>query len=531
MNARLDRTTLYPQLVAKRASETPDKVFLHDADGLTLTYGAFSHDGLRWADAYRRIGVQPGENVLVMVPGDIDFFRSSLGLSWLRAVEVPINTDYRGAMLRHAVTLTAPKTLVADARFLDRFAEVAADLPSVETMIVWGDGGTATSLPWRTVPMHDFLAPASPATDLAGPEPWDVAAIFFTSGTTGPSKGVVQPWGHTRRQSQNFIPIEDLGPDDVFYTPFVAIYHIGSKVLPYLCAMIGGKLAFRTQFSPLTFWTDVQATGATTTALVGALVPMVFSQDAPKQTTLRNVILAPAPPNVDEYKARFGIRVGAAYSMTEISNPVASDGWSVDNGNHASCGRLKPGFDVRIVDEHDYEVPVGEVGEMIVRSDEPWTMNLGYYGMPEATAHAWRNGWFHTGDGFKIDPDGNYYFVDRVKDCIRRRAENISSFEVEGLVNTHADVIESAAIPVPSELVEDEVMVLVVRKPGSELTHEALVAHCIATMPRFMVPRYVEFVDELPKTPTQRVKKRELRERGVTKATWDRAAAGITVPR
>ena len=184
-----------------------------------------------------------------------------------------------------------------------------------------------------------------------------------------------------------------------------------------------------------------------------------------------------------------------------------------------------------MADEHDYPVPPNTVGELLVRTRDPWFLNVGYYKMPEATATAWRNGWFHTGDAFRYDEDGNFYFVDRIKDAIRRRGENISSFEVEAYVMRYPAVAEVAAVAVPSEHSEDEVKVIVVPKPGQEFTPEGLIRFLIPIMPRFMIPRYVQVVEALPKTPTLRVKKGELRGTGPGEGAWDREAAGIEIPK
>jgi crotonobetaine/carnitine-CoA ligase len=197
-----------------------------------------------------------------------------------------------------------------------------------------------------------------------------------------------------------------------------------------------------------------------------------------------------------------------------------------------SCGRPLPGYEVRLVDEHDYEVPVGDVGELAVRTDQPWWVCVGYWGMPEKTVEAWRNGWFHTGDGMRRDEDGSYFFVDRQKDAIRRRGENVSSFEVESLVNQHEAVAESAAVAVETAPGEQEIKICVVAVPGAELDPGALIEFLIPRMPRFMVPRFVELVDALPKTEaTLRVQKVKLREHALNDNTWDREAAGIVVPR
>lgn len=523
----MDECDIYPHLIARRAKESPDQVYLQSVHLGELTYGDLYDSALDWAGAYAALGVQAGDNVLAMTPVTLDYYRSWLALALLRAVDVSINTDYRGDMLHYVLGNCRARVVLTASRFLDRWAEVLPRSSQVEVLVVLDQDGPFPDLPCRVLSLDEFRSLGTRLETFEPVQPWDTSAIIYTSGTTGPSKGVVLPWGHLHRQARNFSPIDDLGHDDAIYAPIVA-YHLGSKVIPYLAALVNGRVVFRNRFSSAEFWVDIERYRCTTTTMVGAMIPWVTAsarqQDA-VENSLRYVIMAPVPPDVDVFKQRFGVGVGTAYSMTEISNPIASDGWDCDNSNHASCGRLKPGFEVRIVDEHDQEVPVGQVGELIVRSDEPWTLNLGYFGMPEASFDAWRNGWFHTQDGFRRDAEGRFYFVDRLKDAIRRRGENISSFEVEGHVNQHPEVVESAAIAVPSEHTEDEVMVVVRRADGSALTAAELVEWLAVRMPRFMVPRYVDFVEQLPKTPTDRLQKKALRERGVTRTTWDREHA------
>jgi crotonobetaine/carnitine-CoA ligase len=203
-----------------------------------------------------------------------------------------------------------------------------------------------------------------------------------------------------------------------------------------------------------------------------------------------------------------------------VASPLTSGGWEV--ANSATCGRPRDGYECRIVDDLDRDVPAGAVGELVVRPTEPWTIMAGYWGMPEKTVEAWRNLWFHTGDAARSDAEGNYYFVDRIKDSIRRRGENISSLEVEHEVGRHPDVLEVAAVGVPSEWGEEEVKIVVVTKPGRTVTEAALATFLEPLLPRYMLPRYIELVDALPKTPTEKVEKRTLRAAGVTATTWDR---------
>jgi crotonobetaine/carnitine-CoA ligase len=289
------------------------------------------------------------------------------------------------------------------------------------------------------------------------------------------------------------------------------------------------RFVLRDRFSATEFWNDIRATGCVTAALVGPMTALLHAappKDDDGDSPLRNAILGPMIPEIADFERRFGVRVATGYGQTETGMAVTT-GW--DHGPWANCGRIREDYpwpEVRIADEFDEPVPDGEVGELLVRSAEPWALNVGYYKMPEQTAAAWRNGWFHTGDAFRRDADGWFYFVDRLRDTIRRRGENISSFEVETLVAEHPAVRECAAIGVPADLGEDEVLVAVIVDDPATFDAAELLEFLAPRMPRFMLPRYVEVVDDLPRTEaSMRVRKHELRTRGVTPTTWDREAA------
>jgi crotonobetaine/carnitine-CoA ligase len=524
---------LFPHVLDQRARDHPDRVFIEDTTGRRLTYRALHDAALRWAGAYRRLGVGPGDTVVTMLPMGFEFYYSWLGLAWLGSIEVPINTDYRGTMLIHALNNSGARVILTEARFLDRFTEIVGQLDTKATLVLVDADRSVTGHSMSVMAVEEFLNDMAPAEELTGPDIWDIASILYTSGTTGPSKGVIVPWGQLHLLATLAYPMDEFGEEDCFYLPMVT-YHVGAKSVPYLMALLNGRVVIRDRFSASEFLDDIARHGCTITAMVAAIAQLMSTPD-PKpsdaDTPLRYALMAPIPPNVDEFQRRFGIKVCTAYAMTELSPAIGSTGWNATNANHSSCGQVRTGFEVRIVDEHDMEVPIGDVGELIVRTEAPWMLNQGYFRMPDATVRAWRNGWFHTGDCFRRDANGNYYFLDRIKDAIRRRGENISSFEVEGIVNSHPDVVETAAVAVPSDLVEDEVKVVVVRRPGSGLTEEALIRYLIPIMPRFMVPRYVEFVEALPKTPTDRVQKVKLRDEGITAGTWDRERAGVEIPR
>ncbi|HET7654669.1 MAG TPA: AMP-binding protein [Acidimicrobiales bacterium] len=514
-------------MLRRRAREAPDEVAVQEVGGRELTWRDVLDESLRWADAYRRTGVVAGEHVATMMPNSVDAYFAWLGVAWLRAIEVPVNNMYRARMLEYLVRDSGARIVVVSARFLDRLVEVSDALDAVELAVVPDADGSLPELPFRALTGAEFLAAATSDPSIDGPAYWDVAAMIYTSGTTGPSKGVLVPWAEQFTFSVG-LPDDYLRPGGAYYSVYPA-FHVSGKNALYNAAMYDARLVLRETFSPNEFWDDIRAYRCTTAGLVGpmaALLLMMPPSDADRDHPLRSVALGPLPPTLDAFKERFGVRVCTGYGMTEIGAPLTS-GWELPN--HRTCGRLKTGwphYEAKIVDEHDCDVPPGTVGELVVRSADPWVLTRGYHGMPEATATAWRNGWFHTGDGFTVDEDGWFYFVDRMKDAIRRRGENISSFEVEALVNEHPAVQESAAVGVPSELGEDEIKVAVVVKAGEALDPAGLIEFLEPRMPRFMVPRYVEIVDALPKTDaTMRTRKVELRDRSVTASTWDREAA------
>jgi carnitine-CoA ligase len=528
----LDRRSVLPQLLADLAASEPDVVAMQDVDGRTETRRELHEANLRWADAFRRLGVRPGEHVVTMLPNSFEAYHAWLGLSWLGATEVPVNTMYRGRMLRYLVEDSGAEVLVISARYLPQLREVASELTQLRVIAVPDANDGLDDLPCPVVPGDELFADAEPRDDFAGPDYWDVAAVIYTSGTTGPSKGVLMPWGTLWAILDN-LPDDFVCPGEGFYATFPA-FHMSGKYMMYMAAQRRARMVLREQFSVQRFWDDVRRFEIDTVVLLGAMAPFLLqAAESPddRDTPLRKVGLVPLPHGVDEFRRRFGVQVSTSYGMTEVGMPFVSNGF--DLANDTSLGRLRPGwagYEVQIVDEHDQPLPANVPGELVVRTREPWVLNRGYHGKPEATAAAWRNGWFHTGDAFSYDDDGNYYFFDRIKDAIRRRGENISSFEVEALVNEHPEVVESAAIAVPSEYTEDEVKVCVVRAEGSALTGAQLVEFLVPRMPRFMVPRYVQFIDELPKTEgTMRIRKFELRSEPLDERTWDREAAGFTV--
>jgi carnitine-CoA ligase len=510
----LDRTCLAPHAVARWAASSPDAVALQHVDGRRVTYRELDADGRRWGAAFAAAGVGEGAHVATMLANDFDSHRTLLGLSWLRAVEVPLNVALTGRLLQYSLDLADVEVIVVGPEFVDAVTAVAGEVPSLHTVVALDDAGRAALL--------DRAGDPDALTD--GPEYRDIHSLMFTSGTTGPSKAVLTPWA-VMYQFWSWVPDDTLGPGDGLYCTMPLFHNSGRSAFNY--AMVhGGRFVLRDRFSTAQFWDDIRDTGCVTAALVGPMTG--FAAAAPESpddadTPLRNVIAGPMIPEIEAFERRFGVRVATGYGQTEVGMAVTT-GW--DHGPWANCGRVREDYpwpEVRIVNEFDEPVGTDEVGELIVRSAEPWALNVGYYRMPEQTAAAWRNGWFHTGDAFRRDADGWFYFVDRLRDTIRRRGENISSFELETAVNEHPDVVESAVVGIRVELGEDEVLVGVIPRDPATFDPAELIAFLEPRLPRYMLPRYVQVVTDLPRTEaSMRVRKHELRDRGITADTWDR---------
>lgn len=521
--------------LSERAAATPDAIYVVDVDDRALTYRRTLEDARRWAFAYRRAGVVAEQHVVTMQHNTIESLLGWLGLAWLGAVEAPVNTDYRGALLTNALNLTQAPVMLVLEQYLDRVIAVADDLTHLKTVIVLDAKGELPKGPFDLVSGEAFLDGALAAENLASPRPWDIMAVLFTSGTTGPSKAVRLPWAQIHAMSTGTFPVEDLGPQDVFYNPGPT-YHVGAKVVPYLAALSGGRHVMRPFISASAMGDEYRKYGVTTGAIAPSWLKEPPSPDDAERP-LRNVLTALDHPLAASFAERFGCRRFGCFNMTELSSPIHYRDWDAvihDAAGRMSCGVVREGYEARIVDAFDQPVPVGETGELIIRADAPWVLNAGYLNNPEATQQAWRNGWFHTGDAFVADAAGNFFFVDRMKDCIRRRGENISSVEVEAYVDAHPAVARSAAVAVKHgdhAGADEEIKIVVERVPGQALEAEDLVRWLIPRTPRFMIPRYVEFIDALPLTPTMKVQKARLRQTGAHGDVWDREAEGVELPR
>lgn len=515
------RERVFHYIIEDRAAATPERPFLMTHER-RLSYGETNFAINRLANGFRARGVRKGDRVLVMLPSGIDYILVWQGLSKIGALMVPVNEAYHGRMLENQIVDADAALAIVAAHFLPRWSELAATPGFPASIAVHGDmDGSTSAIAGLKLFGFDDLSEGGgenppPAVDYVDP-----TAILYTSGTTGPSKGVIYGFSHAYATA---LPLaRHCGPDDVFYM-FLPMFHTG---LPHVFGTVllsGGCLAIREKFSTSAFWEDVRHFGATATLLISTMPAyLMAAAETPRDRDhgLATIFMAPLLKNLEAFRTRFGCRrVITLFNMTEASTPLISD---ADVTNVASCGKARPGITARIVDENDEALPPGQVGELVLRADNPWEFNLGYWRKPEATAEAWRNQWLHTGDLLSMDEDGNFYFKDRLKDAIRRRGENISSHEVELEVKAHPAIAECAAVAVPAELGDDEVKIVVTLFPGDMLEPRALIEFLLPRMPHYMLPRYIEFRDELPRTPTGKIQKMHLRQGG-TDGLWDREA-------
>ena len=515
-------------LLDRWLQEQPEKIFITYADtGESWTYRDLHARVLQCAVGLQQLGVQQGQTVLVWLPNSREHVVVFLAINYLGAIFVPINTAYKGKLLAHVVENSDARLAVVHADLAARLAEV--DTARLEQVVVVGAAAPASIGRLRVLDHGEVLHPMSGT--LAAPgraiEPWDPQSIIYTSGTTGPSKGVLSSYLHIYTmagpETWPFVTSDDR------FMVNMPLFHVGGMGVLYTMFVRGGSVSFIERFDTASFLDTVRQTGTTAVFLLGVMAGFLEKLPArpdDADSPLRLAFMVPLAGDIAAFSKRFGCTIYTIFNMTEVSTPILSEPNPLVRG---TCGKMREGVEVRLVDENDCEVPLGTVGEMIIRTDRPWAMNSGYFRNPEATARAWRNGWFHTGDAFRKDEAGFYFFVDRMKDAIRRRGENISSFEVEAEVMSHPAVREVAALGVPNEVSEEDVLVVIAPVEGATLDPAELLEFLRPRMAHFMMPRYVRLLPELPKTPTSKVLKHELRQQGVTADTWDRERAGVQV--
>lgn len=514
------------------ANAYPDSPFLFHRDDV-VSYGELEQITNQLAHGLRKWGVTRGSRVAIILDNSPRYVFTFLALARLGALSVPINTAARGELLRYYLTDADCTHIVIQDTYLAVLDDAwpGCNLPLLH-LAMDGNASQTRGPFWDDV-FADGEAARARSLDVEtnACDPW---LILYTSGTTGPSKGSVCPQAQSlsigRTQSRRM----ELDRSDRLYT-CLPLFHGNALNYSTMTALwAGSAIALETRFSASRFWSDIhkyRCTQFNAMMIVTSILEKLPVTPEEKVNPIRIAAIVPPPANRRELEERWGLKIITQYALSEACQvAVLAPGEAYDKPR--TSGRISDNLDVRIVDENDVEVPRGTAGEIILRPREPWTILTEYYGKPEATARAFRNLWFHTGDRAYLDDEGYLFFVDRVKDAIRRRGENISAFEIEMILQAHPKVVEAAAVPAPSELGEDEVAVYIVRS-DSKLTELELIDYAIDKMAYYMVPRYVKFVDSLPKTPSQKVSKVSLRETAKSdyRTMWDRDAEGIKVDR
>jgi crotonobetaine/carnitine-CoA ligase len=545
--AREDPTNwVLAEVLKRRATETPDRDYLKFADNPWVSYGEVNARANRIANGLIARGVEPGESVSVMLPNCEEFLPVWYGILKAGAVMSSINIAYKGDFLTHTINLVEAKKLVISDIYLDRLDLVKDQIPLIDHVVVMKTGAQEGPDPtgWRFETLTELMDSPDAEPDGITYSWTDDARIMFTSGTTGRSKGVIKQNAADYFSARGLLevvsatagkPVESLSEDTFFSC--LPLFHSNAQVLSgYPALVAGGRVAYVERFSSSRFWQQIVDAEATVFNSIGAVSYFIWNipeSDLDRAHKVHTCFAAPAPKDIyNEFQERFGVKFIEGYGLTETGMATYMD--PTRPAVAGSMGKANPGYEVTIVEPGtDRPLAPDTPGEIVVDMKIPNIVMRAYYGMPEKTAEDFRNLKLHTGDLGRMDQDGYFYFMDRVKDYIRRRGENVSSMEVERQASDHPNIKEAAAIGVKAgegASSEDEIMIVCI--PEGEAPDPAEYTHWMAErMPYFMVPRYIRFVEALPKTPTERVQKVKLRDEGITADTFDREAAGIQVKR
>ena len=494
----------------------------------TFTYAQMDAAADRVADAFRALGAGRQTRVGILLANRVEYLDLWFGLSRVGAIQVPFNTAYRSAQILHVLRRAPIPIMVVEEALAAELVRVLDEVPELETLVVLGDRREVTRCAGgRQVLDYEALVSAHPP---AGPVEIEVSgadtgAVMNTSGTTGPSKGVRLSHAQQYILGRNVAVDLELTAEDVYYNFFPLFHNTAQAMITLPVLLTGARMLLTERFSARQFWPDVRDHACTVFYYIGEILRVLLKStsaaDAEGSRLRAGWGIGAAPHDFVEFQRRHRVALRSGYGSTEANVGVYLPH---DDPDPASVGRALEGYEVRIGDGDDAPLPPGRIGEILVRAAEPCTIMQGYDGDPQATIAAWRDLWFHTGDAGYLDASGNLYFVGRVRDAIRVRGENVSAFEVEEAIGRVQGVLEVAAIAVPCELGGDDIKVVVVPAPGARLNPATLVAEAQARLPRYAVPRYVEIVNALPKTETNKVRKNVLRETPFTPGTWDRTS-------
>ena len=516
----VDRFTV-PAVLDRRAEQYPDRVMMSIA-GVDVTFEQMRRRSRAAADLLAGLGVGRGDCVALFTATCPEWVYFWLGAARIGAVSAAVNAANKGDFLLHTLRLSRAKVVLTDAERRPRVDEAVGRLDTVTDVVV--QDHLLTDALCLGEDRADHPLADSPA-GLA-----DVGVLFYTSGTTGPSKAVATTWHYLFSVAATVSSAWEFGAGEVLWTA-MPLFHLSAAPSVLAPMLVGGTTVLAEAFHPREVWDDIRARGAIGFAGAGAMVSMLQNLPAdPSDAQLPLRFISAAPIDANSYRdieKRYGCRIVTMYGMTEAF-PIAVKGVAHE-GVPGTSGRPNPNFDVRIVDDGGDPLPPGTVGEIVCRPRHPHVMSEGYVG--EGLQVDPHPEWFRTGDLGRLDAHQNLTYVDRLKDSLRRRGENVSSVEVETVVMRHPAVAEAAALAVPSDLGEDDILVVVTLRPEAALDCAQLLDFCAARMPYFCVPRYIESVSELPKNVIGRIRKDLLRSRGLTAGAWDRERHGYVVDR
>lgn len=527
-----EQTTVLKELEKALARSGPNFEFI-DFSGEKYTLGFLDAQSTSLAHGLRAAGAKQGECVVSILDNCIEQLLLLFACAKIGAIHVPLNTAYKGEYLRHQASDASGAVLIAEKEYVDRLISVEAGLPEARVLFVKGEMPATTPAKLELRPLQDAYVPTEESTGFV-PAPSDLVMLIYTAGTTGLSKGCMISHNYVCNMGRQLMNAQKHTAADVIWTPLPGFHfnQYTATIMPAL--MAGARCAVFPRFSVSKFWPEVERTGATVTQILSSMVRLIAEavpNDAQQRCVgqLRIAAGAPFPPELQEvWRERFKpghVRGPAGYGLTECAIVVSA---SLDDEGQPgkSSGHHNDDFEVIIVDDNDFEVPAGTAGEILVRPKRPHVMFEGYWRRPAETMKVLRNFWFHTGDIGMFDEDGFFFFLDRKKDYLRRRGENISSMEVEGVFSLHPQIKEVAVHAVLADM-EDDVKATLILEEGATITEEELCRWSVENLPYFAVPRFIEFRSELPKNPVGRVLKYELREQGITDATWDREASQV----
>ncbi|MDR7103668.1 AMP-binding protein [Croceicoccus sp. BE223] len=521
------------EVLARAVANYPDNIWL-DFQGETYTYADVDNRSTRLAHGLLARGVKRGDRVCSLLDSNVDSISLWFAANKIGAVHVPVNTAYKGGFLSHQFDDAGAQVLVMEPDYALRLNDIEDDLPQATHVLVRGD---EEPLPTYNRLKAERLSAAYVDKDEAIPDenkPGELCMLIFTGGTTGPSKGCMISHNYCCNVARQILKREARDEKTVNWTPlpFFHMNALGGSVLS--SAMVGARVAVFPRFSVSKFWDDIERSGATIVNLLGSM--LTFIANAPENEAAKRcfgqvyaVRGSPFPPDIQRmWKERFGVKITGShnYGLTEAARVTTLA--DHEEGPLGNAGKINEDFDVRIVDDEDNEVPIGQPGEIIIRPRHPDIMFMGYWNRPEDTLKIMRNMWLHSGDIGRMDENGFLFFVDRKKDYLRRRGENISSQELEATFKKHAFVKDVAVHAVLAET-EDEVKATITLQDGASISEEELCKWCVDKVPYFAVPRFFEFRDDLPRNPVGRVLKYQLRDEGCTDTTWDREKSGFAL--